>query len=310
MPKSQAQLHRGAVLFSQRCSGCHTLSYAATHGSAANLRTATLISGPNFNVRCERPDHPRPVRDQQRRLLGRLHAPERRRRPGRGRRGEVRRHLRRTRGAQAARASLPATARPIGTLPPPPGSATATAAASASSTTHGDGNHGRERHHHGAGGRAKKQGGATKKRRPRTHSEGRAVLDIRLIRRDPDAVRAALAPPRTAGRRRASTACSSSTSAGARSTTELEALRAEQNQASRALKGAPSEEQRAQLAELAARGRSLSDEETSLRAQRDAALAALPNLPAADAPARGRGPARGRRGERRAGVTTSSWPAR
>ncbi len=67
-------------------------------------------------------------------------------------------------------------------------------------------------------------------------------------------------------------------------TTELEALRAEQNQASRALKGAPSDEQRAQLAELAARGRSLSDEETSLRAQRDAALSALPNLPAADAP--------------------------
>ena len=68
-------------------------------------------------------------------------------------------------------------------------------------------------------------------------------------------------------------------------TTELEALRAEQNQASRALKGAPSEEQRAQLAELAARGRSLSDEETSLRAERDAALSALPNLPAPDAPA-------------------------
>ncbi len=68
-------------------------------------------------------------------------------------------------------------------------------------------------------------------------------------------------------------------------TTELEALRAEQNQASRALKGAPSEEQRAQLSALAARGRSLSDRESSLRAQRDAALAALPNLPAPDAPA-------------------------
>ena len=43
------------MLFSQRCSGCHTLSYAATHGSAPNVRTATAISGPNFNVRCERP---------------------------------------------------------------------------------------------------------------------------------------------------------------------------------------------------------------------------------------------------------------
>jgi hypothetical protein len=48
-------LYHGAVLFSQRCSGCHTLAYAATHGSAANPRTATAISGPNFNVRCERP---------------------------------------------------------------------------------------------------------------------------------------------------------------------------------------------------------------------------------------------------------------
>jgi seryl-tRNA synthetase len=67
-------------------------------------------------------------------------------------------------------------------------------------------------------------------------------------------------------------------------TTELESLRAEQNRASRALKGAPTDAQRAQLAELAARGRSLSDEEASLRARRDAELAALPNLPAADAP--------------------------
>src|SRR5450755_1558116 len=48
-------LHTGAVLFSQRCSGCHTLSYAAANGSAPNVRTAQAISGPNFNVRCERP---------------------------------------------------------------------------------------------------------------------------------------------------------------------------------------------------------------------------------------------------------------
>ena len=48
-------LHQGAVLFSQRCSGCHTLSYAATHGSAANVRSSQFNNGPNFNVRCERP---------------------------------------------------------------------------------------------------------------------------------------------------------------------------------------------------------------------------------------------------------------
>jgi mono/diheme cytochrome c family protein len=48
-------IYTGAVLFSQRCSGCHTLSYAGTHGSASNVRTAQANNGPNFNVRCERP---------------------------------------------------------------------------------------------------------------------------------------------------------------------------------------------------------------------------------------------------------------
>jgi plastocyanin len=47
--------YKAAVLFNQRCGGCHTLSYAGTHGSAANPRTAENINGPNFNVRCERP---------------------------------------------------------------------------------------------------------------------------------------------------------------------------------------------------------------------------------------------------------------
>jgi mono/diheme cytochrome c family protein len=55
VPKADAQLYHGAVLFSERCSGCHTLYAAGTHGSAPNIRTASAISGPNFNVRCERP---------------------------------------------------------------------------------------------------------------------------------------------------------------------------------------------------------------------------------------------------------------
>ncbi len=55
VPKSQGALYEGATLFSQRCSGCHTLSYAATHGSALNVRTAEYNNGPNFDVRCERP---------------------------------------------------------------------------------------------------------------------------------------------------------------------------------------------------------------------------------------------------------------
>ena len=55
VPSNQAALHRGATLFQQRCAGCHSLSYAATFGSAANVFTAQFNNGPNFNVRCERP---------------------------------------------------------------------------------------------------------------------------------------------------------------------------------------------------------------------------------------------------------------
>jgi mono/diheme cytochrome c family protein len=45
--------HSGAVLFQQRCAGCHTLSAAGTHGSAANIKTRERTDGPNFNVRAE-----------------------------------------------------------------------------------------------------------------------------------------------------------------------------------------------------------------------------------------------------------------
>jgi hypothetical protein len=55
VPTSDTVEHQGAVLFSQRCSGCHTLSYAGTRGSAANVRSREITNGPNFNVRCERP---------------------------------------------------------------------------------------------------------------------------------------------------------------------------------------------------------------------------------------------------------------
>jgi predicted lipoprotein with Yx(FWY)xxD motif len=55
VPKSDPVLYQGAVLFNQRCSGCHTLSYAATHGSAQNVRTAQENNGPDFDIRCERP---------------------------------------------------------------------------------------------------------------------------------------------------------------------------------------------------------------------------------------------------------------
>jgi seryl-tRNA synthetase len=66
--------------------------------------------------------------------------------------------------------------------------------------------------------------------------------------------------------------------------TELEELQAEQNRSSRGRRGPPTPEERDQLAALAARGRELSDRETSIRTERDAELAALPNLPSEDAP--------------------------
>ena len=67
-------------------------------------------------------------------------------------------------------------------------------------------------------------------------------------------------------------------------TAEAEELRAEQNRASKGRKGAPTPDEREQLAALAARGRELSDEETEIRRKRDELLASLPNLPAPDAP--------------------------
>jgi len=109
------------------------------------------------------------------------------------------------------------------------------------------------------------------------------VLDIRLIRHDPEGVRSALA-------RRGPEAAASVNSVlelderwRAR-TTEAEDLRAELNRRSRALKGAPTSEEREQLGELSARGRELSDEVTRLAAERDAQLLSLPNVPAADTP--------------------------
>jgi seryl-tRNA synthetase len=104
-----------------------------------------------------------------------------------------------------------------------------------------------------------------------------------VIRREPDAVRAALA-------RRGPEAAATidrvlELDAEWRAlTAQLEELRAEQNRASRGRQGPPTPEEREQLAALAARGRELSDRETAVRSQRDAELAALPNLPADDAP--------------------------
>ena len=45
--------HEGAVIFSERCSGCHTLSAAGTEGTA---NRAERVQGPNLNQRPETMD--------------------------------------------------------------------------------------------------------------------------------------------------------------------------------------------------------------------------------------------------------------
>jgi seryl-tRNA synthetase len=109
------------------------------------------------------------------------------------------------------------------------------------------------------------------------------MLDIQLIRRDPEAVRAALSR-RGEGAAVAVDRLLELDQRWRAATTALEELKAEQNRASRGRKGPPTPEEREQLAALAARGRELSDEETAVRAERDTVLATLPNLPADDAP--------------------------
>jgi seryl-tRNA synthetase len=108
------------------------------------------------------------------------------------------------------------------------------------------------------------------------------VLDLRLIRRDPDAARAALAR-RGDVEDAAIDRLLAADERWRELTTQLETSQAEQNEASRALRGAPSEQQRAQMRALAERGRALSDEQAAVAQERDALLAALPNLPADDA---------------------------
>jgi mono/diheme cytochrome c family protein len=49
VPSSDAD-HRGAVLFAERCSGCHTLSAAGTQGSG---NRSLRVQGPNLNQRKE-----------------------------------------------------------------------------------------------------------------------------------------------------------------------------------------------------------------------------------------------------------------
>ena len=53
--KHNTALHHGAVLFNERCSGCHSLSAADARGSkpVGQTKPGERTDGPNFNVRKE-----------------------------------------------------------------------------------------------------------------------------------------------------------------------------------------------------------------------------------------------------------------
>jgi mono/diheme cytochrome c family protein len=51
--KSSAS-YRGAVLFRDHCSGCHTLAIVGAQGSATSIKNRVRTNGPNFNIRKEK----------------------------------------------------------------------------------------------------------------------------------------------------------------------------------------------------------------------------------------------------------------
>lgn len=108
------------------------------------------------------------------------------------------------------------------------------------------------------------------------------MLDLRLIRREPDAVRAALARRGDVAPDAIDTLLAADERWRAM-TAELEEIQAEQNQLSRGRRGAPTPEEHEAMSTLAARGRALSDEQTAVKAQLDELLLALPNVPQDDA---------------------------
>ncbi|HEY3828769.1 MAG TPA: cytochrome c [Solirubrobacteraceae bacterium] len=47
--------YKGAVLFLDHCSGCHTLAVVGAEGSASSIKDRLRTNGPNFNFRKENP---------------------------------------------------------------------------------------------------------------------------------------------------------------------------------------------------------------------------------------------------------------
>jgi mono/diheme cytochrome c family protein len=58
VPEDDTTAHRGAELFNERCSGCHSLDAANAYGSKpeGQIQGGERTNGPNFNVRKETRD--------------------------------------------------------------------------------------------------------------------------------------------------------------------------------------------------------------------------------------------------------------
>jgi mono/diheme cytochrome c family protein len=52
VPKT-SPYYRGAVIFRDHCSGCHTLAVVGAEGSATSIKDRLKTNGPNFNFRKE-----------------------------------------------------------------------------------------------------------------------------------------------------------------------------------------------------------------------------------------------------------------
>jgi len=52
VPKT-SPYYRGAVIFRDHCSGCHTLATVGAEGSATSIKNRVKTNGPNFNFRKE-----------------------------------------------------------------------------------------------------------------------------------------------------------------------------------------------------------------------------------------------------------------
>jgi mono/diheme cytochrome c family protein len=58
VPEDEPTAHRGAVLFNEHCSGCHSLDAANSYGSKpeGEIEGGERTNGPDFNVRAETRD--------------------------------------------------------------------------------------------------------------------------------------------------------------------------------------------------------------------------------------------------------------